>query len=605
MRYFTPISPTVAPLLSMLLAYINDQLVDITRNEWHNEYDYIIVGAGSAGAVLANRLSEDSKVTVLLLEAGGRENYLSEVPFAAPLLWKGELDWAYHSEPQKNACRAMKQRREFMARGKVLGGSSTINSLLYVRGNKRDYDKWAENGCAAWSWEEVFPYFLKSEDMTDVSYADNGYHGTGGYQTVSVPAVHDTVSEDFLKAGQHLGYPIGDYNGPIQSVFAYPQGTVRDGRRCSTAKAFLEPAANRPNLHIVTYALATKILTRPENRGGCEAYGVEFTRSNKVHKVQAREEVILSAGATNSPQLLMLSGIGPAEHLEKFNIPVVADLPVGDNLQDHIYSGIYVKTSPNEGAEPVNNNITSEAVVQFIRDKVGPLVSLGGVEGFGFIKTNETDPTDDWPNFQIHMHPDNAAINFILGRGILDLTDEYVNQFLLPYATSHSMGMFPVLLRPKSRGFVRLRSTNPTDSPLIDPQYYSHPDDIKSMVDAMKICIELSKTPPMQRHKPELFTSLVPGCEHYQPYSDDYLACLAQAFTITLYHPVGTCRMGPLDDPATVVDPELRVKGVSRLRVVDASIMPTIVSGNTNAPVIMIGERASDFIKASKVHQTS
>uniref|UniRef100_A0A6G1SCQ7 Glucose dehydrogenase n=1 Tax=Aceria tosichella TaxID=561515 RepID=A0A6G1SCQ7_9ACAR len=592
------ISPAAATLISFLLAHINDQLTDICAPAWLPEYDYIIVGAGSAGAVLANRLSEDPNTKVLLLEAGIREPLLSEMPFAAAALQMSEIDWAYKTVPQKNACLGMKDQRSAWPRGKVLGGCSTINYMLYVRGNKRDYDQWAQNGCTGWSWSKVFPYFLKSEDNSDPAYAKNGFHSTGGYLTVSSPPILTTISRDFIKAGEYLGYPTGDYNGAIQSVFAYPQGTTRDGRRCSTSKAFLHPAAKRPNLHILTQAHVTKILIRPSpiNSNAPEAYGVEFRRKSELHKVYARREVVVSAGAVNSPQLLMLSGIGPAEHLKFFKIPVVADLPVGDNLQDHIFTGVYFKVSPMPGGRGMPSNLTAEDVYEYFAEKRGRMTTLGGVEAFGFIKTNATNPADDWPDYQIHMAPDAIAT----GKALMDkmsVTDTYMGKFLAPYSVHESMVFFPVMLRPKSRGTIRLRSTDPMDAPLIDPKYYSHPDDLRSMVDAMKICLALGQTPPLQRHRAEPYKSLVPGCERFKLYSDDYLACMARTFTATLYHPAGSCRMGRKDDPRTVVDPKLRVKGVARLRVADASIMPTIVSGNTNAPTIMIGERAADLIK--------
>jgi choline dehydrogenase-like flavoprotein len=593
-----PISPAVASVLTFLLAYINDQLVDISKQRWHQEYDYIIVGAGSAGAVLASRLSEDPHIKVLLLEAGGQPNVASELPFAAATLQLSELDWAYKTVPQKNTCYGMREQKSAWPRGKVLGGCSTINYMLYVRGNKRDYDQWAQNGCPGWSWSKVYPYFLKSEDMTDPNYAKNGYHSTGGPLTVSSPPILTTVSTDFIEAGRYLGYPTGDYNGPIQSVFAYPQGTTRDGRRCSTAKAFLAPAAKRPNLHIVTHAYVTKILFRP-TANGPEAYGVQFRRTSELNEVYARREVIVSAGAVNSPQLLMLSGIGPGEHLRALKIPLVADLPVGDNLQDHVFTGVYFKIEEVPGGRGLMTNLTMDDMVEYIHNKTGRMATLGGVEAFGFIKTNMTNLADDWPDYQIHMVPDAA----VTGNALVDkmrLTEHYVQQFMQPYAGARTMVFFPVMLRPKSRGTIRLRSADPMDAPLIDPQYYSHPDDLRSMVEAMKICIAIAQTPSMQRHKPELFKTVCPGCERYKLYSDEYLACVARTFTATLYHPAGTCRMGRKDDPRTVVDSKLRVKGVGRLRVADASIMPTIVSGNTNAPTIMIGERAADLIKGSQ-----
>jgi len=293
------------------------------------------VGAGSAGAVIANRLSENPHWKILLLEAGGSESILSDIPLAAATLQMTPIDWAYQTEPQEASCFGLINRRSRWPRGRVLGGTSVLNYMLYVRGNARDYDKWAHLGNYGWSWDEVLPYFIKSEDNLDSSIAYNGYHGIGGYLTVDSPPYISDIAKAFTEAGKYLGYPNVDINGPIQAGFTIPQGTVRKGARCSTSKAFLRPVRKRFNLHVLTFAYVTKILFNEYKR----AIGVQFDRFSLTHVVYARREIIVSGGAVNSPQLLMLSGIGPAHHLQSLGIPVIADLPVGENLQDHVYPG--------------------------------------------------------------------------------------------------------------------------------------------------------------------------------------------------------------------------------------------------------------------------
>lgn len=293
------------------------------------------MGAGSAGAVLANRLSEDPAIKVLLLEAGGSENIFSDIPIAAATLQLTPIDWAYKTEPQELSCFGLENHQSNWPRGKILGGSSVLNYMLYVRGNKRDYDNWAANGAYGWSWQEVLPYFIKSEDNQDPAVTSNGYHGTGGLLTVSNPPDSTPISFAFTEAGKQLGYAHIDYNGPTQTGFSIPQATMRNGARCSTSKAFLSSAKDRPNLHVITFAYVTKVVFNEFKR----AVAVQFDRFQLSHQVYARKEIILSGGAINTPQLLMLSGIGPRDELEMNGIPVLADLPVGLNLQDHIYPG--------------------------------------------------------------------------------------------------------------------------------------------------------------------------------------------------------------------------------------------------------------------------
>ncbi|GIY53599.1 glucose dehydrogenase [Caerostris darwini] len=556
------------------------------------------VGGGSAGAVVANRLSEDPSVRVLLLEAGGVPKLKSEVPILAAQLQMTRNDWRYLTVPQRYSCFGLVNRRMPWPRGRVLGGSSVLNYMLYIRGNRRDYDQWAKNGAHGWSWKEVYPYFLKSEDNQDPHTAFNGYHGTGGYLTINTPPFVTPLGYAFEDSALHMGYPINDLNGVHQTGASIPQGTIRRGSRCSTAKAFLSSAGKRPNLDIAIKAFVTKILIDSERH----ARGVLFDKAGKTFQVLARREVIVSAGSINSPQLLMLSGIGPKKQLKRLGIPVVADLPVGENLQDHVGSaGIHFVINEPVSLLP-NRILTLKNFLSFITMGKGPLTILGGCEGLAFVKTPFANKTDDWPDIEIHFissspsSDEGASIRKVMG-----LNDESFNAVYVPYIGKDTFTMYPVLLRPKSRGRVFLRSSNPYVKPKIDPRYFSSPLDIKKLVQGMKICLQLGLQPPFLKMGSRLFDTKFPGCEAYPLWSDLYLECVARTYTITIYHPVGTCKMGSLWDPTAVVDPHLRVKGIQGLRVVDASVMPTIVSGNTNAPVIMIAEKASDLIKLGQL----
>lgn len=585
---FIKLSALTLPLMTVLTLHkhllVNHLhrpiLLGTSQAGWAIEYDYIIVGAGSAGAVLANRLSEDPRTTVLLLEAGGNENLMSDIPIAYQLLQKTKLDWAYQTVPQRHACLGLVGRSSFWPRGRVLGGTSVLNVMLYTRGNPNDYDQWPRG----WRWQDVYPYFLKSENNHDFDIAENGFHSRArGYLDVRRTPYVSPLGHAFVESAHELGYPqLLDLNGPSQSGFAIPQTTNRNGARCSTAKAFLQPVYERPNLHIITHAMVTRILFNNYKR----AVGVQFDRSEMAHAIYARKEVLLSAGAINSPHLLLLSGVGPASDLRRLGIPVVADLPVGMNLQDHIYPGGIHFAIDQPVSLTQKRIFTIENILKYYTKGVGPLASTG-VDGLAFVSTkyaHAEHPHRDWPDIEMHMVPADVVADG--GRYLRHLAglSEHLWHYYSHYKRTPSFSIDPVLLRPKSRGQLRLRSRNPYEQPLIDPRYLSHPHDVATIVEGMKLAIDIGLSRPFRRQfNSRLFDRPLPGCERFVFLSDAYLECVARTLTWTIYHPVGTCKMASgRHDPSAVVDSQLRVLGgVQGLRVVDASIMPQIVSGES------------------------
>ena len=532
-------------------------------------FDYVVVGAGSAGCVLAARLSEDPAVRVLLLEAGppDRSPWIHLPIGYGKTMWSPVYNWRFETDPDPN----MNGRRIYWPRGKTLGGSSSINGLIYIRGQAEDYDHWAALGNPGWSYDEVLPYFIKSEGNQRGAFPG---HGADGPLKVSdVGAQHELI-EAFIAGAEQVGVPrTDDFNGRVQEGVGYYQLTTHKGLRCSTAKGYLGPARHRPNLRIETDAQATALVLE-----GRRAVGVRFRQNGHMREARAQREVILSAGAIQSPQLMQLSGIGPADWLQSLGIPVVHALPgVGENLQDHLQIRLsYECSKPITTNDQLNSWVgTAKLGLEWLLHRSGPL-AVGINQGGCFmraLKNAAGNPVADRPDIQFHVSTLSA-----------DMAGGKVH----PYS---GFTMSVCQLRPESRGRLRIRSTDPFEAPSMQPNYLATDLDRRTNVAAVRAARAIAATPAMS---PYVKREVKPGPADQ---SDDALLEFCRNNGATIFHPSGTCSMGPASDPLAVVDARLRVHGMAGLRVVDCSVMPTLVSGNTNGPVVMMAEKAADLIR--------
>ncbi|EFN72093.1 Glucose dehydrogenase [acceptor] [Camponotus floridanus] len=599
-------------------------------------FDFLVIGAGSAGSVLANRLTENANWNVLVLEQGYDESFLTDIPFLAPILHVTDYARVYKSEPgpqdangQGGYCLSMVDGRCKIASGKAVGGTSVINFMIYSRGSPADYDTWGLDN-PGWSYEDVLPYFIKSERCKLIDKKAR-YHGYDGYLDVTTPSYATPLKERFLMAGQELGYDLIDYNSDKSIGFSSVQANLRNGHRVSASKAFLKPIRGRANFYLSKFSTVTKIVINPKTK---IAMGVEFVKNHKTYFISPTKEIILCAGAFGSPKLLMLSGVGPKDHLSSLGIRTIEDLPVGFNLQDHVTMSA-LTFLVNESITVIEPRLTSSPTnfLQYLIQGTGPWTIPGGAEALAFINTKANlsitrrkvhkrhgnfiartvpnitsitinrDILETYPNrSKLMIEDDHPDIELILGvssflgdvsgtfRSLLGVTDDFYKEVYGDYEGLDAFTIVPVLLRPKSRGRFTLRSTDQSDSPIIDMNYYDHEDDLNTMA------IDIASTRAFKRYNATLLSVPFPGCKHITFKSDPYWACVARHVSTTVAHYAGTCKMSTRRNSG-VVDHRLRVHGIGGLRVADASIIPTIIAGHTTAPVYMIAEKVSDMIK--------
>ncbi|ODN00432.1 Glucose dehydrogenase [FAD, quinone] [Orchesella cincta] len=555
-------------------------------------YDFIVVGAGSAGSAIANRLSKNNKV--LLIEGGGNPVALHRIPgIAYEILNNPDVDWMYETIPQKAAAFGLKEKKMRWPRGKSLGGSSNLNYMFYLRGNPLDYENWANiTDDATWKYENVLPFFKKSL-VYNGRFADNKKHyGQSEYGNLYVEArEYSPFREEFINAGKELGYTEIDANADQRTGFGDVEASIRNGSRWGAYRAFLEPLMYRENLKIAKYSQATKIKIDKTNR----ATGVFYTHHGQRKFARANKEVIISAGAVDSPKLLLLSGIGPRKHLESLGIRVkVASEHVGKNLQDHSAVALMPITIDKPLSLMPLRDFTLDQVLKYWMNGTGVFTNPSAAGAQAFISSSIVKKKGvDWPDLQLYMFGAGFSETIVDDFGRVQGYNESVLQpILAPMFGKDGFFILATLVRPHGRGEITLQDKNPFSPPVIDGKYLEHPQDVKVLIEGMKLAVKLvEETKSLGALGAQYQKTPFPQCDHVKWKSDEFWECYIRHFAFSLYHPTSTCTMGK------VVDSRLRVNGVRGLRVADASIMPVIVNANTNAPAIMIGEKAADFVR--------
>ncbi|KAJ8682937.1 hypothetical protein QAD02_018729 [Eretmocerus hayati] len=575
--------------------YPPDRTDEILKNDI--EFDFIIAGGGSAGSVVASRLSENPNWRVLLIERGDDPSFLSDIPGFLLLLQNGLQDYNYKVVPDNSFCLGMKNHQCIWAKGKALGGSSVINAMLHIIGNDADYDNWSKMGNQGWSYKEVLPYFRKMENYHPDIVAKYGseHFGTGGPLTLRPFNYSATPIQDILfSAVKDLKLPIMDMLNEEKFIgFGKAYGTIDNGIRQNVAKAYLGPVKDRKNLYVMKSARVDSVILSKKR-----AKGVSVTlKDGRKIELKALKEVVLSAGSLATPQILMLSGIGPKSHLKSYGIKVIADLPVGKNLQDHVlWLGIHMAFN-NETTTPASSNLMFDWAYDYLIHRKSEFSTIGGVDFLGFVNTK--NPLAKHPNIEYHFIqiPKNSRFKIDAITTSFNFDDDLSKEMRKANEESEIILACPVLINPRSSGYLKLKSSDPADQIEIHANYFHDLEDIDTMLEGLAVLRSFVDTKTFKKYKIKLRHMEIPGCSMHPVDSKDYWICNLRHTASTVYHPVGTCRMGPSNSNDSVVDPSLKVRKIQGLRIIDASIMPKITSGNTHAPTLMIAEKGAELIK--------